>query len=96
MIASFGDRATEDLFHGRQTRRVRRFPPDILRVALRKLDMINTAHQLLDLRVPPGNCLEALKGNLKGFHSIGVNDQWRIVFRWFDNRAYDVKLTDYH
>ena len=96
MIQSFGDPATEDLFHGRQTRRIRRFPPDIIQVALRKLDMINTAHRLQDLRVPPGNRLEALKGEFQGFYSIRVNDQWRIVFQWSNNVAYSVSLTDYH
>jgi len=96
MIESFGDPATEDLFHGRQTGRVRRFPPDILRVALRKLDMVNSAYLLQDLRVPPGNRLEALKGDLQGFHSIRVNDQWRIVFRWSGHSAHQVSLTDYH
>ena len=96
MIESFGDAATEDLFHKRQTQRVRRFPPGIVRVALRKMDVINTAHRLQDLRMPPGNRLEALKGGLRGFHSIRVNDQWRIIFRWSGNSAYQASLTDYH
>jgi len=96
MIASFGDSATEDLYHGRRSNRVRRFPPGILRVALRKLDMLNAAHRLEDLRGAPGNRLEALKGRLQGFHSIRVNDQWRIIFRWSEGAAYDVSLTDYH
>lgn len=96
MIVSFGDKATADLYHGRQTSRVRRFPHDVARVALRKLDVLNAAHQLLDLHSPPGNRLEALKGNWAGYHSIRVNDQWRIVFRWEDGNAHDVQLTDYH
>ena len=96
MIASFGDRATADLFHNRPTRRVRQFPHSIRDTALRKLDMIDMAHQLIDLRSPPGNRLEALKGNLQGFYSIRVNNQWRIVFRWSEGTAYDVRLTDYH
>ena len=96
MIESFGDPATDDLFHNRQTRRVRRFPPDIVRVALRKMDVIHTAHRLQDLWAPPGNRLEALKGDLQGFHSIRVNDQWRIIFRWSGNSAHQVSLTDYH
>ena len=96
MIESFGDAATEDLFHSRQTRRVRQFPPDVVGGALRKLDILDGAHQLLDLRSPPGNRLEALSGNLKGFHSTRVNDQWRIVFRWSASSAYEVSLTDYH
>lgn len=96
MIISFGDSATEDLFHRRETRRVRQFPPDILRTALRKLDVVNMAHHLEDLRSPPANRLKALKGDLKGFHSIRVNDQWRIQFRWADGNVYDVSLIDYH
>lgn len=96
MIRSFGDRATEDLYHGRPTRRARRFPSDIIRGTLMKLDMLNAAHELRDLREPPGNRLKALKGDLAGFHSIRVNDQWRIVFRWTDSGPEDVSLTDYH
>ena len=96
MIESFGDAATEDLYHNRLTRRVRRFPPDIIRAALRKLDVLAGAHELLDLRSPPGNRLEALKGDLAGLHSIRVNDQWRIIFRWLANSAHEVSLTDYH
>ena len=96
MIESFRDAATEDLYHNRPTRRVRRFPPDIVTAALRKLDVLAGAHELLDLRSPPGNRLEALRGDLEGFHSIRVNDQWRIIFRWSANSAHDVSLTDYH
>ena len=96
MIASFKDNATADLYHGRETKRVRNFPPNVKRVALRKLDVHNAAHVLEDLREPPGNRLKALKGNLLGYHSIRVNDQWRIVFRWEGNNAVEVSLTDYH
>ena len=96
MISSFGDQATEDLFHGTRTRRARAFPAGLLAVALRKLDMINSAHQLLDLRSPPGNRLESLRGHWRGFHSIRVNDQWRIVFRWAQGSAHEVRLIDYH
>jgi proteic killer suppression protein len=96
MIASFGDRATEDLYHGRPTGRVRRFPREVVDAALVKLDSLNGAASMLDLRSPPGNRLEALKGELKGFHSIRVNDQWRLVFRWQGNDAHEVRLTDYH
>lgn len=96
MILSFGDTATEDFYHGRQTARARKFPPDIRATALRKLDMINAANDLDDLRTPPGNRLEALRGNLQGFYSIRVNNQWRIIFRWVDPGAHDVSLTDYH
>lgn len=95
MIVSFADRATEALFHGR-TSGTRRFPPDLRTVAVRKLDMVNAARELRDLRVPPGNRLEAMKGDLKGMHSIRVNDQWRIVFRWERGDAHDVAIVDYH
>ncbi len=96
MIVSFGDRGTEDLFHDRPTSRARRYPRDLVGTALVKLDMLNGAAAILDLRSPPGNRLEALKGDLKGHHSIRVNDQWRIVFRWEGNNAHDVRLMDYH
>jgi antitoxin HigA-1 len=96
MISSFGDNPTADLYHGRISNRVRRFPPNVQRLALRKLDILNAAYRLEDLREPPGNRLKALKGDLVGFHSIRVNDQWRIIFRWENNNAYDVSLTDYH
>jgi len=94
--SSFGDKATEDLYHGRKSKEARNFPPDIIKASLRKLDMLNAAGDLRDLRSPLGNRLEALRGDLKGFHSIGVNDQWRIIFRWETRNAYDVILTDYH
>lgn len=96
MIVSFRDRATEDFFHGRKTKRVRRFSQNIHKPAFRKLDMLNSARRLEDLRSPPGNRLEALKGDWKGYFSIRVNDQWRIVFRWIDRGAESVSLTDYH
>ena len=96
MIASFGDAATADLYHGRPTARARRFPANVARAALRKLDVLNGAHRLVDLRSPPGNRLEPLKGDLLGFHSIRVNDQWRVIFRWIDGNALDVSLVEYH
>ena len=96
MIVGFGDAATEDLFHGRDASRVRRLPPDVVRTARRKLDMINAAHRLEDLKMLPGNRLEPLSGKLKGYHSIRVNDQWRVVFRWNDGRVIDVSIVDYH
>jgi proteic killer suppression protein len=96
VIASFGDSATEAVYHGGPVRLIRRFPPGALRVAVRKLDMLNAARALRDLQSPPGNRLEALRGVLTGFHSIRVNDQWRIVFRWTGTDAYEVRLTDYH
>jgi proteic killer suppression protein len=96
MIASFGDRATADLYHGRPTSRARRFPPDTVETALIRLDSLNGAASPQDLRSPPGNRLEALRGELAGWRSIRVNDQWRIVFRWEGRNAHGVRLTDYH
>ncbi len=96
MIVSFGDRATEDLYHNRSTSRSRRFPRDIVGLALVKMDMLNAAAAVLDLMSPPGNRLEILKGDFRGFHSIRVNDQWRLVFRWKNNNAHGVRLMDYH
>ncbi len=96
MIASFGDKATEDIYHGRRTNRARRFPESVLGAACRKLDMIEYAHALQDLRMPPGNRLEALKGTLAGFHSIRVNNQWRVIVRWEEGAAHHVSITDYH
>ena len=92
MIVSFGDRKTEEFYHGGR----RWFPPEIHAAALRKLDMLEGAHNLEDLRVPPGNRLKALKGDRVGFCSIRVNQQWRLVFRWKEEGAYDVVLVDYH
>ena len=96
MILSFGDRATEDLFHDRQTNRVRRYPPEILRPALQQLDMLNAARDLRDLRSPPGNRLELLKGSLKDFYSVRINNRWRLVFRWEMAEAHEVRIVDYH
>ncbi len=96
MIHSFGDAATEDLYHGRKTSRARRFPQTIILTALRKLDVINAARELVDLRMPPGNRLEALKGDQEGFYSIRINDQWRIIFRWANGGANEVSIIDYH
>ena len=96
MIVSFGNEATADLFHGRNTSRVRRLPQDIRRRALNKLDILNAAGQLIDLRSPSGNRLETLQGDWQGFHSIRVNNQWRIVFEWRNGEAHQVELIDYH
>jgi proteic killer suppression protein len=96
MISSFGDKLTEALYHGTKNKDLRRLPPEIAKRALNKLDMINAAQDVLDLRSPPGNRLEALQGDLTGLFSIRVNDQWRIVFRWQDGNAYEVRLDDYH
>lgn len=96
MIASFGDKATEDLYHGRPSRYVRRLPPQVLSVALRKLDLIEAASNPLDLGAPPGNRLELLRGDRQGYYSIRVNERWRIVFRWSGSDAREVQIVDYH
>jgi toxin HigB-1 len=96
MIRSFADAGTEDFYHGWNTARVRRFPADIHAATLRKLDVLEAATTLDELRRPPGNRLEALSGDLRGRWSIRVNSQWRIVFRWEGSDAWEVRLTDYH
>lgn len=96
MIVSFGDKATSDLFHGVSSRHARKLPNQIHELALYKLDVLNAAQNLDDLRSPPGNRLEPLKGDFKGFHSIRINSQWRIVFRWGPNTVHDVQIMDYH
>ena len=93
MILSFGDARTRRVYDGRRDRSL---PAELHAVAWRKLDLLRRAHVLRDLRVPPGNRLEALKGKWKGFHSIRINEQWRIVFRWRDGDAEDVRILDYH
>ncbi len=93
MIRSFADRATEAVF---ERRMVRRFSRDLHRTAYRKLLILDAAEELGDLRSPPGNRLEALKGDRRGRHSIRINDQWRLCFRWTRNDAHDVEITDYH
>lgn len=96
MILSFGNKVTEALYNGLVTKGVRHLPRGMIQKTLNKLDVLNGAHDLLDLRSPPGNRLEALRGDLPGFYSIRVNDQWRVIFRWKDGNAYEVQLTDYH
>lgn len=93
MIRSFSCRDTARFFEERKTRS---FPPDIQRVALRKLAQLHAVTDLNHLSVPPGNRLEALKGNRKGQLSIRINDQWRICFRWREDGAYEVEIVDYH
>lgn len=96
MIRSFGDDATADVFNGRNSARSRRFPQEVRRIAERKFDMLDGARFLEDLRCPPGNRLEAMKGDRAGKHSIRVNDQWRLVFRWTEAGPAEVVLEDYH
>ena len=93
MIRSFTCKDTEHLF---RLEKVRAFPPDIQRTALRKLAQLNAVTELQQLRVPPGNRMEALKHDRKGQHSIRINDQWRICFRWESDGPHDVEIVDYH
>jgi proteic killer suppression protein len=93
MIVGFASAETELIWSGQRSRRL---PGDIQGIALRKLRMLNQARVLSDLRIPPANRLEALRGNRAGQHSIRINDQWRICFVWRDNGASDVEIVDYH
>lgn len=93
MIKSFKDKETEKIFRGRFSRKL---PRDIQRIAARKLEQIDAATVLETLRIPPGNQLEALKGDRQGQHSIRINDQWRVCFVWRDRDAFDVQIVDYH
>ena len=97
MIRSFRDKGTRDVFDGRRSKAAAKIcPSDLIQVAQRKLDQLNQAELITDLRAPPGNRLEALKGDRKGQHSIRINDQFRICFRWTDAGPEDVEITDYH
>jgi proteic killer suppression protein len=93
MIKSFRSKETEKLF---LRQRSPRFFADVHRIALRKLLLLDAAERLEDLRIPPGNRLEKLTGNRQGQHSIRINDQWRICFRWAEGDAYEVEIADYH
>jgi proteic killer suppression protein len=96
MIQSFADQTTADLFNERVTRESRRIPHVVWSAVRRKLKMLDVAQRMSDLASPPGNRLEALKGRLAGRHSIRVNDQFRVTFRWEKNHAYEVRCEDYH
>lgn len=93
MIKTFADKLTRELY---ATGASRRFPPEVARRATRKLEYVDLAAQLDDLKVPPGNRLHALGGDREGQHAIAVNDRWRICFRFVDGDAYDVEICDYH
>lgn len=93
MIKSFGDKETELIWTGFQSKKL---PKGIQTVARRKLRMINSAQDINDLRIPPANRLEKLKGDLADYHSIRINIQWRIIFKWIDNDCHKVKIMDYH
>lgn len=93
MIRSFGDKETEKIWEGIVSKKL---PFDTQNVARRKLRMINSSQDINDLRIPPAKRLEKLKGNLNSYHSIRINNQWRIVFEWKNDDAYEVKIVDYH
>ena len=96
MIITFLSETTRDIYDGLESKQARKVPQNIWKVAQRKLDLLNAANVLSDLKVPPANRLEALKGNLKGKYSIRVNDQYRLVFEFRDGNAYEVEIVDYH
>ncbi|MCF6305678.1 MAG: type II toxin-antitoxin system RelE/ParE family toxin [Rhodobacteraceae bacterium] len=93
MIRSIRDKRVQQILDGKLPKR---FPPDLLRAVERRLKMLQQARALQDLRSPPSNRLEALRGDRDGWHSIRINRQWRICFRWVDNAAEDVEIVDYH
>lgn len=93
MIKSFGDKESEKIWNGIRSKKL---PNEIQDVARRKLRMINNAHDANDLRIPPANRLEKLKGDLQESYSIRINNQWRIIFQWINNDAYEIRIVDYH
>ena len=93
MIKAFGDRETEKIWNGILSKKL---PIEIQDIARRKLRMLNSAQDVSDLRIPPSNKLEKLKGNLQEFYSIRINNKWRIIFKWIGNDAYEVEIVDYH
>lgn len=96
MISDFKDETTRDIYDGFNTRKARKIPKVLWSVARRKMDMLNAARSLSDLQKPPGNRLEELSERYTGFHSIRVNDQYRVIFQWKDGSAHKVEITDYH
>lgn len=96
MISGFACKATEELFHGRSTKRTRRLlPPQLVQAAVDMLDLMNIAASLKDLRSPPANRLEKLVGDLEGFHSVRLNKRYRIIFSWTDSGPADVRIDDH-
>ena len=93
MVVSFASKQTEKIYQGE---RVAQLPLDIQRIGLRKLILLDQSQDMKDLMIPPSNRLEKLKGNMKEYHSIRINDQWRIIFKWVNNNAHDVEIIDYH
>lgn len=96
MIINYARKGTEDLFHGLDSKAARSIPHTIWKAARLRLDAMDAAKQLQDLRFPPGNRLEILKGRLSGYHSIRINNQFRTIFRWAHGDIHDVEITDYH
>jgi proteic killer suppression protein len=96
VIESFGNTLAEDLFEDKNSKATKAFPPELRRAARRKLQYVHEAADLRDLKTPPGNRLEGVKGDFRGLHSIRINDQWRVVFRWSGGNAFDVQIVDYH
>jgi len=96
VIQSFGDETTVDLFRERNTRAARRIPRQLWRIAQRKLKALDVAARLEDLTIPAGNRLELLKGGQAGRHSLRINDQYRVTFRWEQGHAHEVRVEDYH
>jgi proteic killer suppression protein len=95
VIETFGNALAEDLFDDKRTKVTRAYPPELRRAGRLKLLYLHDASELKDLRVPPGNRLERLKGRWQGFHSIRINNQWRIIFRWKSGNAFKVQVVDY-
>jgi proteic killer suppression protein len=96
MIITFLSEPARDIYDGLESKQARKISQSIWKVAQRKLDLLNAAHALIDLKSPPANRLETLKGNLKGKYSIRINDQFRLVFEFRDGNAYEVEIIDYH
>lgn len=96
MIVNFAGKMAQAIYDGVNSKQARRFPQDLHAKARRLLDQLNAAPTLEFMKIPPGNRLEKLSGNLKGFWSLRVNDQWRIIFRWQNTDAHDVNIVDYH
>lgn len=93
MIKTFGDKESEKIWNGIRSKKL---PNEIQDVARRKLRMINNAQDINDLRIPPANRLEKLRGDLQDYHSIRINNQWRIIFEWINNDSYNIEIVDYH
>jgi len=96
VILDVADKTTGDIYDGVDSKAARRIPESVWKAAVRKLDMLNAASDLQDLRAPPGNRLERLKGKWSGYYAIRINDQYRIVFQWIGGNAEHVMITDYH